>query len=138
MVGPGSRPQNYRERWLSEGSAQYAAALWIRKSRGENAFRAVLKRLADWTVRNAAAGPITLSYRIGHLRGDPQAYRAIVYDKGAYVLHMLRGLVGEDRSGGRSRASRPDTATRRPGPRSSERLSRPRADGTCDPTFKPG
>jgi aminopeptidase N len=33
---------------------------------------------------------------VGHLRGEPQAYRAVVYDKGAYVLHMLRGLVGEE------------------------------------------
>ena len=47
-------------------------------------------------MRNAQAGPIDLSYRVGHLRGDPQAYRAIVYDKGAYVLHMLRGLVGDE------------------------------------------
>jgi aminopeptidase N len=89
-------PKNYRERWLSEGAAQYAAALWVRKSRGEAAFRAVLKRFADWAVRNADAGPIDLSYRVGHLRNDPQAYRAIVYDKGAYVLNMLRELVGDD------------------------------------------
>jgi len=94
--GQGVAPKNYRERWLSEGAAQYAAALWVRKSRGEAAFRAVMKRFGDWASRNAEAGPIDLSYRVGHLRSDPQAYRAIVYDKGAYVLHMLRGLVGED------------------------------------------
>jgi hypothetical protein len=94
--GQGVAPKNYRQRWLSEGAAQYAAALWVRKSRGEAAFHAVLKRFADWTVRNAEAGPIDLSYRVGHLRNDPQAYRAIVYDKGAYVLHMLRGLVGDE------------------------------------------
>jgi hypothetical protein len=93
--GQGVAPKNYRERWLSEGAAQYAAALWVRQSRGEGAFRAVMKRFADWAFRNAEAGPIDLSYRVGHLRGDPQAYRAVVYDKGAYVLHMLRGLVGE-------------------------------------------
>jgi aminopeptidase N len=89
-------PKNYRERWLAEGAAQYAAALWVRKSRGEVVFRGVLKRFGDWTLRNAQAGPIDLSYRVGHLRGDPQAYRAIVYDKGAYVLHMLRALVGDE------------------------------------------
>jgi hypothetical protein len=94
--GQGVAPKNYRERWLSEGAAQYAAALWVRKSRGEAAFRAVMKRFGDWALRNADAGPIDLSYRIGHLRSDPQAYRAVVYDKGAYVLHMLRGLVGDE------------------------------------------
>jgi Peptidase family M1 domain len=94
--GQGVAPKNYRERWLSEGAAQYAAALWVRKSRGEAAFRAVLKRFGDWANRNAEAGPIDLSYRVGHLRNDPQAYRAIVYDKGACVLHMLREIVGDD------------------------------------------
>jgi hypothetical protein len=94
--GQGVAPKNYRERWLAEGAAQYAAALWVRKSRGEVVFRGVLKRFGDWTLRNAQAGPIDLSYRVGHLRGDPQAYRAIVYDKGAYVLHMLRALVGDE------------------------------------------
>jgi Peptidase family M1 domain len=94
--GQGVAPKNYRQRWLSEGAAQYAAALWVRKSRGEAAFRGVLKRFAGWAFRNALAGPIDLSYRVGHLRNDPQAYRAVVYDKGAYVLHMLRGLVGDE------------------------------------------
>jgi aminopeptidase N len=41
-------------------------------------------------------GPIHLGYRLGHLKNDPQIFRAIVYDKGAYVLHMLRGIVGEE------------------------------------------
>jgi hypothetical protein len=94
--GQGVAPKNYRERWLSEGAAQYAAALWVRESRGEPAFHAVLKRFGDWAFRHAKAGPIDLSYRVGHLRGEPQAYRAVVYDKGAYVLHMLRGLVGDE------------------------------------------
>jgi hypothetical protein len=94
--GQSVSPKNYRERWLSEGAAQYAAALWVRKSRGENAFRDILKRFADWTFRNAEAGPVNLSYRIGHLRNDAQAYRAIVYDKGAYILHMLRTLLGDE------------------------------------------
>ena len=86
---------NYRERWLSEGFAQYAAALWTRQSRGEGAFRDVLSRLARWAIRHDAEGPIHLGYRVGHLRGDAQAYRAVVYDKAAYVLHMLRAVVGD-------------------------------------------
>jgi len=48
-----------------------------------------------WVERFADRGPIWLGYRLGHVQGDPQVYRAIVYDRGAYVLHMLRRLVGE-------------------------------------------
>jgi aminopeptidase N len=86
---------NYRERWLSEGLAQHAAALWVRQSRGEEAFRRVLARLARWALKYDEAGAIHLGYRVGHLQGDAQAYRAVVYDKAAYVFHMLRGVVGE-------------------------------------------
>ncbi|HEV8253768.1 MAG TPA: M1 family aminopeptidase [Vicinamibacteria bacterium] len=94
--GHGVAGQNYRERWLSEGFAQYAAALWIRHSRGEGAFQTVLARLARWAIAKSAEGPINLGYRLGHIKGDPQIYRAVVYDKGAYVLHMLRRIVGEE------------------------------------------
>jgi aminopeptidase N len=41
-------------------------------------------------------GPIYLGYRLGHIQGDDRIFRAIVYNKGAMVLHMLRRLVGDD------------------------------------------
>jgi hypothetical protein len=88
--------QNYRERWISEAFAQYAAAMWARRSLGEPAFQEVLSRMTTWALRFTASGPIHLGYRLGHVKSNPQIYRAVVYDKGAYVLHMLRGLVGED------------------------------------------
>jgi hypothetical protein len=94
--GHGVAGQNYRERWLSEGFAQYAAALWVRHKHGERVYRGMMTRMARWALRMERFGPIHLGHRLGHLRGDPQIYRAIVYDKGAYVLHMLRGVVGEE------------------------------------------
>jgi hypothetical protein len=90
-------PQNYRERWISEGAAHYAAALWVRHVRGEEAFQNVLRQLARWAHRHTAMGPIQLGYRLGQLKGDAQIFRAVVYDKGAYVLHMLRALVGPEK-----------------------------------------
>jgi hypothetical protein len=94
--GHGVAPQNYHERWLSEAFAQYAAALWVRHRLGEEVFQDVLARLQRWALAKNDEGPIHLGYRLGHIKGDPQVYRAIVYDKGAYVLHMLRSIVGPD------------------------------------------
>ncbi len=94
--GHGVTGENYHERWISEAFAQYAAALWIRESRGEDAFRSMLQRLSRWALRYSGQGPIRLGHRLGHLKGDPQIFRAVVYDKGAYVLHMLRLLVGDE------------------------------------------
>jgi Peptidase family M1 domain len=93
--GHGVAPQNYRERWVSEAFAQYAAALWVRHALGEEAFERILRQFDRWARRLSDRGPIHLGYRLGHIRGDSQVFRAVVYDKGAYVLHMLRGVVGD-------------------------------------------
>jgi aminopeptidase N len=93
--GHGVAGENYRERWLSEGAAQYAAALWVRHDLGEAVFRGVLRRMTQWALRETDEGPLNLGHRLGHVKGDAQIYRAVVYDKGAYVLHMLRQVVGD-------------------------------------------
>jgi hypothetical protein len=94
--GHGVTGENYRERWLSEGAAQYAAALWVRHDLGEDVFRDVLRKMAQWAIRETHEGPLSLGYRLGHVKGDPQIYRAVVYDKGAYILHMLRQVIGDE------------------------------------------
>jgi aminopeptidase N len=96
VVGQGTAPASYRERWLSEAWAQYAAALWVRESEGEGAFRDMLDRMGRWAFSHDASGPIHLGQRLGILREDPRVFRAVVYDKGAWVLHMLRGMVGDE------------------------------------------
>jgi len=55
----------------------------------------MLTRMSRWDLRYADKGPIHLGHRLGHIQDDPQVYRAIVYDKGAYVLHMVRQIVGD-------------------------------------------
>jgi aminopeptidase N len=41
-------------------------------------------------------GPISLGYRLGHVRADGRAFRAVVYNKSAVVMHMLRRLIGDE------------------------------------------
>jgi hypothetical protein len=94
--GQGTAPVGYRERWLSEAWAQYAAALWVRQRQGESEFRDMMDRMARWAMRHDQAGPIHLGQRLGVLEGDARLYRAVVYDKGAWVLHMLREIVGDE------------------------------------------
>jgi len=88
--------KNYHEQWLSEGFAQYMAALFARERRGENAFRDVLKQLRRWSLDQSAEGPIYLGYRLGHIKSQGRVFRALVYNKGAMVLHMLRRFVGDE------------------------------------------
>jgi len=49
-------------------------------------------------VANADAGAVTQGFRLGTER-SPGAARAILYGKGAYVLHMLRMMMQENRNG---------------------------------------
>jgi hypothetical protein len=88
--------RNYHEQWLSEGFAQYFAALYARQARGERVFIDMLRQFRRWAVAESDEGPISLGSRLGHLRGQPRVFRALVYNKSAAVLHMLRRLVGDE------------------------------------------
>jgi hypothetical protein len=94
--GHGVTPRTYRDRWIAEGFAQYAAALWSRESQGEETFNRVLRKMVTWTRRLTAAGPVDLGNRVGHIQNNAQAHRAVVYDKGALVLDMVRRLIGDE------------------------------------------
>jgi Peptidase family M1 domain len=88
--------KNYHEQWLSEGFAQYFAALYAEKDLGPNVFAAVLRQMRRSAIDTSAQGPIYLGYRLGHIKGERPIFRALVYNKAAMVLHMLRRLVGDD------------------------------------------
>jgi hypothetical protein len=88
--------KNYHEQWLSEGFAQYFSALYAERARGREVFDSIIRRFRKWGIEESGAGPVYLGYRIGHIKGDSRLFRAIVYNKSAAVLHMLRRLVGDD------------------------------------------
>jgi len=88
--------KNYHEQWLSEGLAQYFAVLYAKERRGDQVFRDVIRHMRRWAMAQSDQGAVHLGYRLGHIKGDSRVFRAIVYNKGASVLHMLRRLIGDD------------------------------------------
>jgi len=88
--------KNYHEQWLSEGLAQYFAALYAEKEPEGNVLPNLLRQMRHTAIEASKNGPIYLGYRLGHIQGDDRIFRAIVYNKSAMVLHMLRRLVGDD------------------------------------------
>ena len=88
--------QNYHEQWLSEGLSQYFAALYAERSRKRSVFDSVIRRMRRFAQEQSDQGPVYLGYRVGHLKGDSRLFRAVVYNKGAIVLHTLRRLIGDD------------------------------------------
>ena len=90
--------RTYHEQWLSEGFSQYFAAMYAeqRGSGNNDMFRGMMRQMRKWAIDESDQGPISLGYRLGHIQGEGRVIRALVYNKGALVLHMLRGLVGDD------------------------------------------
>jgi hypothetical protein len=88
--------KNYHEQWISEGFAQYFAALYAERERGPEQFTSVMRQMRRWGIEMSSQGPIYLGYRLGHIKGEGRVFRAVVYNKAAVVLHMLRRLVGDE------------------------------------------
>jgi aminopeptidase N len=88
--------KNYHEQWLSEGFSQYFAALYAERTKRKEVFAQVVRQMTRWTLERSDQGPVYLGYRLGHIRNDQRTFRALVYNKGAITLHMLRRLVGDD------------------------------------------
>lgn len=80
--------------WLSEGFATYFAALWVRAAQGDSAFRARMtdirsRILSDTTV--VPARPV-LDTAVTDLM---DLLNRNSYEKGGFVLHMLREEIGD-------------------------------------------
>jgi hypothetical protein len=92
--GQGVTSARYRDQWLSEGLAQYGAVLYLRSRYGDSALADILQKFSKWTEKKSKWGPITLGSRLSFI--DFEAYQAIIYDKTALVLNMLRDLLGDE------------------------------------------
>jgi len=92
--GQGVSFTTYKDQWLSEGLAQFSAASYLRHRYGEGAYAAILKRFARWTEKKSFRGPVVMGSRLSHF--DYLAYQAIVYNKAAETLFMLRDLIGPE------------------------------------------
>src|SRR5207249_10457174 len=80
--------------WLSEGFATYFAALWTRAARGDSAFRGDMRRIRQTVVSDThvvTSRPVIDTQTTDLL----SLLNANSYQKGAWVLHMLRLDIGE-------------------------------------------
>jgi hypothetical protein len=97
----------YHDQWLSEGFASFSAGLCLQYTRKnldpylqywDRARKAILEK-NKYGRRPNDAGPVWLGTRL--ITEKNFAYSTVVYDKGAYVLHMLRYLMWDPKEGDR-------------------------------------
>jgi aminopeptidase N len=80
--------------WLSEGFATYFAALWTRAARGDSAFHVQMAGIRDEVLTDTTS--VTKRPVIDTIETNLLALlNRNSYQKGGFVLHMLRGQVGE-------------------------------------------
>ena len=99
-------PASYRDVWLEEGMADYQSLMY------DDTHHPAKHELQNWLARyrdtllakapgiNIAieeAGPLDFGYRLDSSK-TPDAYNTIVYEKGAWVIHMLRMMLRNPRA----------------------------------------
>ncbi len=92
--GQGLAGKSYRDQWLSEGMAQFAAIRFLRQKYGEKTYSQILEKFSKGTVKSSKWGGITMGSRISFL--NYAAYQTIVYNKTALVMNMLQDMLGEE------------------------------------------
>jgi hypothetical protein len=94
-------PGGYQDDWLMEALANYSALMFLEKRKGRKALEEVLdeyrqhllaERSEGKTVESA--GPIVLGARL-YSSQTANSWRAILYEKGAWIVHMLRVRMGD-------------------------------------------
>lgn len=88
---------DWNDVWLSEGFATYFTLLYMEHAAGRDAFVTGLRRSRDTVLRIEATQPNTPVVHANFNesgRGGPNTQFA--YQKGSWVLHMLRDRVGTD------------------------------------------
>jgi len=92
--GIGVEPAGERDTWLAEGFSDFAGLWYMQRSLKDN--DRFFRQLDEWRktirARSAHAPPIALGTRALE-SGTPEDYQTIVYNKGAWVLQMLRNLM---------------------------------------------
>lgn len=94
--------KTYHDQWLSEGFADFSAALYL-KQLDPKRFRGYWDLRRKWVLSNNAKGhrptdvdPLWMNYQANAYLEERNSQH-LIYDKGAYVLEMLRAMMEDPR-----------------------------------------
>lgn len=88
--GDSLTPKTWQDIWLNEGFARYCEALWVEQEYGAEAYGEFMQNIGRLRHPDLFAGEGILA------DPDPILPNILIYNKGAWVLHLLRLLIGDD------------------------------------------
>jgi hypothetical protein len=96
-------PASDADEWLVEALANYCALMYLEQRKGRAAVQQVLEEYRkNLLARDSqggtieSAGPIVWGARL-RSSSAPEAWRVITYEKGSWIIHMLRLRMGDER-----------------------------------------
>jgi aminopeptidase N len=81
---------DWKDMWLHEGTGTYTQVLWLEDTQGVERARAYLQSFRLWIRGSKAVAPRETTTAQGIYTDND------IYFKGAWVLHTLRWLIGDD------------------------------------------
>jgi aminopeptidase N len=89
--GDSLTPRAWHDVWLNEGFARYCEGLWLERTQGREAYLHYMYLIGPGRDPDLFAGAGLLG------APDPdRLFDTLVYNKGAWLLHILRGQLGDD------------------------------------------
>ncbi|MCI0626868.1 MAG: hypothetical protein L0387_35350 [Acidobacteria bacterium] len=97
--------KSYRDQWMSEGFAEFSASLFAQQVYKTEKFVQLWKDLRHMILeknrmgkRPSDVGGVYMGYRLDTAKTG-SVTRAMIYPKGAFILHMLRMMMWEPKTG---------------------------------------
>src|SRR5436305_1523815 len=87
--------KNFDDAWLSQGLAEYSSLLYRESQETAAEFRESLAEMIELAL--AYEQEASIARAPAQLNDQSPAYKSVVFYKGAYVYHMLRGTIGDDK-----------------------------------------
>lgn len=101
--GNGVTSADYQDDWLMEALANYSALWVLEHKKGARALDAVLEEYKNNLLKKEddgrtieSAGPITMGHRL-YSSLSPASWSLVTYEKGSWILHMIRRRMGDER-----------------------------------------
>lgn len=89
---------DWRDFWIHEGFQSFLDTLWVEETKGKEAYFTAMKNRAKGFKNKQPVAPREpkIAYQVYMAEPDYLNSDGDIYGKGAYVLHTLRYLVGDD------------------------------------------